>query len=110
MILVATPKTQDKRAEPQQVDKPMKSSEDVFALVEKKFPGKFELLKLGGIKKNARCRSCNNLIGMVPDRGSSLFNVEEHVKSCQSARKRKAGNQLSLESFLKPAEKKSKSS
>ena len=67
-----------------------------FEQVERLYPGKFELLKLTSNGNEVRCKHCNQLISLAPERGSFTHNIEEHRKSCKKIRKR----QVSLENFV----------
>ena len=72
-----------------------------------KFPGRFELLKInqGASTAKCRCKYCNQLISLLPDRGSFNANFDNHMKSCSSSQKRKRGQQSSLESFIVPTKR-----
>eukprot|EP00112_Aurelia_sp_Birch-Aquarium-sp1_P022125 Seg613.5 transcript_id=Seg613.5/GoldUCD/mRNA.D3Y31 product="hypothetical protein" protein_id=Seg613.5/GoldUCD/D3Y31 len=75
--------------------------------IEDKFPGRFELLKIsqGASTAKCRCTYCNQLISLLPDRGSFNANFDNHMKSCLCSQKRKRAQQTSLESFIVPTKK-----
>ena len=77
----------------------MSRIETMYDEVQKQFPAKFEQMMYGKAKgNNVRCRSCNQVLSLAPERGNAMFNITEHVKSCKGSSKRK---QSSIESFLK---------
>ena len=78
------------------------TSELRFKEAEKRFPGGFELLRVGALNGKCRCKSCNQLITLMPERGCYISNVEAHKKSCGTTTKRK---QSSIESFVLPSKK-----
>ena len=81
----------------------LKRKESTFQEIQERFPDKFEHMKLGTANK-ARCIKCNQVFNLIPESGSAIFNIEEHVKACKVSNKRK---QSSLESFVN-AKKKAK--
>ena len=78
------------------------TSELRFKEVEKRFPGGFELLRVGASNGKCRCKSCNQLITLMPERRCYISNVEAHKKSCDTTTKQK---QSSIESFVLPSKK-----
>lgn len=67
--------------------------------VHREHPGMFEELQNTNVKR-LRCLVCNGLIKIWPERGTLIFNVNEHAKThTKSSRKHK---QLSVDSFFKP--------
>eukprot|EP00112_Aurelia_sp_Birch-Aquarium-sp1_P017732 Seg4142.2 transcript_id=Seg4142.2/GoldUCD/mRNA.D3Y31 product="hypothetical protein" protein_id=Seg4142.2/GoldUCD/D3Y31 len=60
--------------------------------IEDKFPGSFELLKIsqGASTAKCRCTYCNQLISLLPDRGSFNANLDNHMKSCLCKEKKKS--------------------
>ena len=82
-------------------------TESRYKEIEDKFPGKFELLKIsqGTSTAKCRCKFCNQLINLLPDRGSFKANFENHIKSCSSSQNRKRCQQTSLEGFIAPTKR-----
>lgn len=78
------------------------TSELRFKEVERRFPGGFQLLRFGASSGKCRCKSCNQLIILMPERGCYISNFEAHKKSCGTTPKRK---QSSIESFVIPSKK-----
>lgn len=87
--------------------KPQETSEEKIAVqgkfIDDKYPGKYEVLSGKGslASRNVRCKKCNQLMKLFPERGSLSFNLEQHEQSCIQSKKR----QSSLEGFCVPMKK-----
>ncbi len=73
--------------------------------IERKIPKKFELLKLGTESGKCRCRSCNQVISLMPERGNYLNNIEAHMKSCSPGKRGEKRMQSSIEGFFQARKK-----
>ena len=72
-----------------------------FQEVEKLHPGRFEMLTGKSSHRRIRCNKCNQVINLFPERGSLMFNIDEHVESCRKPQKR----QSSFEGFVVPSKR-----
>ena len=87
-----------------QVERERKHAELIkerFDFIDERYPGNYEMMQLTSAKNEIRCKSCNQLISLEPERGSFSFNVEEHSRSCNTTVKK----QSSLENFFIPSKK-----
>ena len=64
----------------------------MYNQIEAKYPGRFELMKIGASSKNVRCLTCNDTISTIPERGSAMHNIKEHIETCKASGKRKQGS------------------
>ncbi len=76
-----------------------------FKEVQKKFEGKFELLNLGSERGKCRCKACNLLISLMPERGNYMVNIEAHNQSCTGAKRAEKRRQQGIESFVTVSKK-----
>ena len=89
--------------------KPKETLEEKIAmqgkLIDDKYPGQYEVLSGKGslASRNFRCKKCNKLMKLFPERGSLSFNLEQHEQSCIQSKNDK--RQSSLEGFCVPTKK-----